>query len=114
MQISKKKCVQKRLYLESYNTCICEYGRYARSIVHDSVTRFSDCDEIAETTKIIPTNFNEKKVISKMKNFYTLFVFLSTTMILLIAASIYYSLTIYQTKQTPYYHFMMLVIKKSI
>ena len=67
-------------------------------------------------TKIIPTNFNEKKVICKFKCFFILLRFLLITMISLITAIKYQkllNLICYQTKQ-KYFHFMMLVIKKSI
>ena len=47
------------------------------------------CDEIKETTKSIPTNLNETKVICKIKKFYILLAFLLIIMILLIAVSIF-------------------------
>ena len=55
------------------------------------------CDEIIdaeaksndEETKTILTNFNEKNVTSKIKNFYFLLVFLLITFGFLIAVSIY-------------------------
>ena len=52
-----------------------------------------------EKTKIIPTNFNEKKVSWKTQNFYTLLAFLSITIALLIAVSIYCYLVRYRAKQ---------------
>ena len=87
-------------------TCSCENDRCAGSIVDDSVTM---CNEITETakgvltkavpTKSIPTNFKEKKLVCKMKNFYILPTFLSMTMILLIAFSINCFNIKYQAKQ---------------
>ena len=51
------------------------------------------CDEVIKPydkeTKTIPTNFNEKKAICKMRNFYILLAFLLITIVLLIAVSIY-------------------------
>ena len=50
------------------------------------------CDEVIDvdgTTKTVPTNFNEKKVICKTQNFYILLAFLLTTIALLIAVIIY-------------------------
>ena len=62
------------------------------------------CDEVIESygkeTKPIPTNFNEKKAICKMQNFYVLLAFLLLTIALLIAVSIYCYLTKYRAKKT--------------
>ena len=59
-------------------------------IVDDSAIT---CDEVIEShdkeTKTIPTNFDEKKAISKTQNFYMLLTFLLITLALLIAVSIY-------------------------
>ena len=61
------------------------------------------CDEIIESydqeTKTILTNFNEKKAICKMQNFYILLAFLLITIVLLIAVTIYCYLIKYQAKQ---------------
>ena len=61
------------------------------------------CDEIIksydEEMKTIPTTFNEKNIIRKTQSFYTLLTFLSITVALLIAASIYRYLIKYQRKQ---------------
>ena len=62
------------------------------------------CDEDAEAksydeTKIIPTNFNEKKATCKTQNIYILPAFLLITIALLIAVSIYCYLIKYQAKQ---------------
>ena len=45
-------------YIWNPSTCNCENGKYLATIVDDSVIT---CDEIIETTKTIPTKFNEKK-----------------------------------------------------
>ena len=58
--------------------------------MHDSAIM---CDEVIEPykkeTKTIPKNFNEKKAICEMQNFYILLAFLLITIALLIAVSIY-------------------------
>ena len=57
------------------------------------------CDEIIESyneeTKPIPTYFNEKKATCKGQKFYVLLTFLLITIALLMAVSIYCSLTKY-------------------
>ena len=56
------------------------------------------CDEILNAeTKTVTTNFNEKNVIFKTKNFYILLAFLLITFALLIAVSIYCYLIKYDT-----------------
>ena len=65
------------------------------------------CDEIIEEeTKTVTTNFNEKNVICKTKNFYILLAFLLITIALLIPVSIYCYLIKYKAKQKhllPFY-----------
>ena len=63
-------------------------------------------DEIIEEPKIVSTNFNERKVTCKIKNFYILLAFLLITTSLLIAVSIYCYLIKYQAKQKRFlpYH----------
>ena len=39
-------------------TCICENGKYVRSIIDDSAIT---CDKIREETKTVSTNSKEKK-----------------------------------------------------
>ena len=48
--------------------------------------------------KTIPTNFNEKKAICKIPNFYILLAFLLITIALLIAVNIYYYLIKYRAE----------------
>ena len=50
--------------------CSCENGNYLPSIIDDSVTA---CDEIIDTTKTVPKNFNEKN--NETKNLYILLTF---------------------------------------
>ena len=61
------------------------------------------CNEVIEPynkqTKTIPTNFNEKKAICKIQNFYILLAFLLIRIALLIAVSIYCYLIKYQAIQ---------------
>ena len=52
-----------------------------------------------EKTKTVPKIFHEKNVTCKTQNFYILVSFLLITMVLLIAASIYYYLIKYRAKQ---------------
>ena len=60
-------------------------------------------DEIIESndeeTKTIPTSFDEKKVTCKTQNFHVLLAFLSITISVLIAVSIYCYLIKYRAKQ---------------
>ena len=73
---------------------------YLESIIDDSALL---CDEIIESnneeTKTITTNFNEKKAICKIQNFYILLAFSLITIALLIAVSIYCYLIKYRPKQ---------------
>ena len=50
----------KRDYIWNPATCICEKGRYPRSIIDDSVM----CDEIIEETKTLPTKSTSKKAVT--------------------------------------------------
>ena len=60
------------------------------NIVDDSTIIFNEVvKSYDEEIKIIPTNFNEKKVTCKTQSFYTLLALLSITITLLIAVSIY-------------------------
>ena len=66
------------------------------------------CDEVMksydEEIKTIPTNFNEKNITCKTQNFYILLTFLLTTILFLIAVSIYCYLIKYQTKHLFPFH----------
>ena len=75
-------------------TCSCENGKYLASILDDSAII---CDEVIESYEK-ETNFNEKKGICKIQNFF-IFLFLLITIALLIAASIYCYLIKYQAKR---------------
>ena len=55
-------------------TCSCENGKYARSIIDNSVIT---CDEIKDTTKTVPTktvptNFNKKINIKFNINYHSI------------------------------------------
>lgn len=73
--------------MSNVETCSCENDKYAGDIANDS---FTTCNEITETiksaliktvsTKSIPTNFNEKRLVYKIKNLYILLVFVLITM----------------------------------
>ena len=66
------------------------YGKYLASIMDDSAITFDEVIEsYDEEIKTFPTNFNEKKVICKMQNFYILLAFLLIAIPLSIAVSIY-------------------------
>ena len=64
--------------------------KFLASIMYDSMIT---CDEVIksydEETKIISTNFNEKKVTFKTQSFYVSIAFLLMTMALLIAVRIW-------------------------
>ena len=75
-------------------TCYCESGSYLRSIMDDSAI-ICDADIKSYNEKI---NFNKKKPIFKIQNFYVLLAFLLSTIALLIAVSIYCYLIKYQGK----------------
>ena len=61
--------------------------------------------KLCDKTEAIPKNFNENKTTCKMKKFYILLQFLSITIALLIAVSIYCCFTKYAAKRNIYYHF---------
>ena len=75
VQVQKTSYMWKKLYFESC-ACSCKNGKYLASIIDDSVVT---CDEIIEETKTVKTNFNEKNIICKTKNFYILLTFLLIT-----------------------------------
>ena len=90
-------------YIWNPTTCSCENGKYLASIIDDSVIT---CDEIIEETNSIPTNFDEKKLTCKIKNFYIFLAFLLINISLLIASNIYCYLKKCKIKQKhllPYY-----------
>ena len=88
------------------------------------------CDEVIEScyedvdaeaksngkTKIITTNFNEKKATCKTQDFYILLAFLLVTIKLLIAVSIYCYLIKHQAKQEHLlsFHFKIDKLKEII
>ena len=72
-------------------TCNCENGKHLASIM-DKIIR----DEVIDVKE---TNFNKKNIIRKMQSFKILLTFLSITITLLIAVSIYCYLIKHWTKQ---------------
>ena len=101
MQNPRKNVCEKG-YIWNYAKCARESSKYIARIIEDSVII---CDQIIKLErpekatktsirKIIPTNFNKKKVVCKMKNFFFLLALLLITMTLLIAVSIYFFLKI--------------------
>ena len=54
----QEKHVYKKCYVQNPATCSCENGRYAKSIIDDSVIM---CDEIIESPKTVPENPNENR-----------------------------------------------------
>ena len=87
-------------YIWNPATCSCENRKCFASIMDNSAIM---CDEFIKSydkeTKIIPTNFSEKKEICKIQNFYILLAFLLITIALLIAVSIYCYLKKYRAIQ---------------
>ena len=79
-----KKDICEKDYICNPSTCICKNGKYLGSIMDHSAII---CDEIIEET--VPTYSNENKPTFKTQNFYILLAFLSTTIALLIAVSVY-------------------------
>ena len=85
----------KKDYIWNPDTSCYENCDYLASIIDDALI---ECDETIDAvaksccheTKIIPTNFNQKKVTCKRKNVYILRTFLLFTIALLIAVSIYF------------------------
>ena len=87
----------KKDYTWNPATCSCENSKYfACTTIDGSVIK---CDEIIKDTKTVPMNFNEKNGICKTKTIYILPPFLSSTIALLIAVSIYCYLIQYKPKQ---------------
>ena len=64
----------------------------------------ADAEANDEETKIILTNFNEKKATCKTQNVYVLLAFLLITVALLIAVNIYCYLIKYRAKQLLPFH----------
>ena len=81
----KKIYLCEKGYVWNPATCNCESGSYLRSIMDDSAI-ICDADIKSYNEKI---NFNKKKPIFKIQNFYILLAFLLITIALLIAVSIY-------------------------
>ena len=80
---SKKHCVCKKGYFWNPAACSCKNGKYARSIIGDSV---DIGNEVLDTTKSSLTKTIPAKC--TLTNFYILLAFLLITIALLIAISI--------------------------
>ena len=93
----KKRHICGKDFIWNPATCNCENAKYLGSIIDDLVIT---CDEIrnAQKAKKVTADFNEKNAICKAKNIYGLLAFLSISIALLIAVSIYCCLIKYQVK----------------
>ena len=82
----KKIRVQENNYIWNPATCSCKNDKYLASIIDDSMIT---SNEVIGETKIIPANFNEKKMACKTNKFYNLLAFfILITIALLIVVSI--------------------------
>ena len=101
----KKHNISEKHYIWNPATCSTENGKYLTSIIENSVIT---CDEIIgadaeaksynEEKETVPANFNEKKQPVRRK-VSVLFSFLLTTILLLMAVSIYGYLIKYWVEQ---------------
>ena len=96
----KKRHICGKYYVWSPATCNCENGKYLASIMDDSGIF---CAEVIESYDE-ERNFNDKKAVCKIQNFYILIAFLIITIALLIAVSIYCYLINYQAKHLLPFH----------
>ena len=87
----KKRYVSEKDYVCNLSTCNCENGKYLAIVM---------CDEVIESFDK-EANFNEKKAICKMQNFYIFII----TITLLIAVSIYCYLIKYLAIQRSWFSF---------
>ena len=88
----------KRLSVELYYMYFWRWKIFSRYYDDSTIICNEDIKSYDEEIKTLPTNFNEKKVTCKTQNFYILLGFLSSTIALLIAVSIYWYMIPYQTK----------------
>ena len=102
------KCIKYQIcekdYVRNPATCSCKNGKYLASTIDNSVITSeeiigAEAKSYDEETKTVTTSLNEKHTICKTKNFYILLAFLSLTIALLIAVSIYCCLIKYRAKQ---------------
>ena len=100
VDVNVKNSIHEKDHIWNPITRSCKNGKYLANIMDDSVI---SCDEIIasynEETKTVPVNINEEKLACKTQNFYILLAFLSITIALMIAVSIYCYLIKYQAKQ---------------
>ena len=105
----RKHLVCEKDYIWNPSTCTFKNDKYTESTTDDSVIT---CDKIADTVRSEPTkisiNFNIKKIICNVDNFYIQLTFFLFTILLLIVVGIYYYYyhTKHQSKQIlkKYYH----------
>ena len=71
----------------------------------DLATIFEEIIDEDDATKIIPTNFNEKKATCETQNFYFLLALLLITIALFKAVTIYCYLRIYRVKVLSQFHY---------
>ena len=71
----------------------------------DLATIFEEIIDEDDATKIIPTNFNEKKATCETQNFYFLLALLLITIALFKAVTIYCSFRIYRAKLLSQFHY---------
>ena len=72
----KKYSVCEKDYVWNPSACNCENRKYLASVMDDSViTRDKVIESYNEKIKTVATNFNDKNMTSKAKNFYILQVF---------------------------------------
>ena len=72
----KKHSVCEKDYVWNPSACNCENRKYLASVMDDSViTRDKVIQSYNEKIKTVATNFNDKNMTSKAKNFYILQVF---------------------------------------
>ena len=90
-------------YVWNSATCNCENGKYL-AIIMDNLAIM--CDEIIQSYEE-GTNFSQKTITCKTRNFYILLAFLWIIIALLIDLRIYYYIIKYWAKKKIYYHFMI-------
>ena len=93
VDVSVKNVMYVKKIVWNHSTCDSENEKYLGTIIYDSAIMCNGIivsyKENAEAKSYNETNFNEKKATCKTQNFYILLAFLSITIALLIAVSIY-------------------------
>ena len=75
---SKKTSVSKKHYIWNSSTNTCKNSKYLENITDNSVFTCSEIIDAVrwESTKLMSINFNDKRLIYEMGNFYVLFALL--------------------------------------